>query len=216
MRTSPCGAPPFSWCSLSAVVLAVALVVGACAGSATPTTSSVASATASTAQPELPGTEEFAMTEAQLSLAVSDGQTRIATCMSEAGFDYLAADYATVKQAMAAVGAAPGLSDADYVAQFGYGVSTRPDNAARNLGLGSRNLAIIEAFDATDRFAYTFTLLAGDPPEVLTGSRAEAPVQLQGLERERELVLADDDCDAGVLGPVITKVEVGVFGESQG
>lgn len=99
------------------------------------------------------------MTEAQLGAAIDDVESRIATCMAGAGFEYVAADTTAVRAAMAAVGSAPGLADADYVAQYGYGISTQFDNPASELGLGAANRAIIAALSPPDRVAYRFALL---------------------------------------------------------
>lgn len=99
------------------------------------------------------------MTEEQLGAAIEDVESRIAACMSAAGFEYVAADIAAVRAAMAAVGSAPGLADAEYVAQYGYGISTQFDNPAGELGLGAANRAIIAALSPADQAAYRFALL---------------------------------------------------------
>jgi len=109
------------------------------------------------------GTAEFGMTQAQLGTAIDGVESTIAACMSAAGFEYVAADVATVRTAMAAVGSAPGLADADYVAQYGYGISTQFDNPAADIGLGARNREIIAALSPSDQSAYRFTLLGEHP-----------------------------------------------------
>lgn len=135
----------------SLIVLVVA-ALSACGNGA------ARSSTDTTASPQI-GTAEFGMTESQLATAIDDVEAAIAACMSTAGFEYIPADVATVRAAMAAVGAAPGLTDADYIAQYGYGISTQFDNPAADLGLGSRNLAIIAGLSPTQQSAYRFTLL---------------------------------------------------------
>lgn len=105
------------------------------------------------------GTVELGMNESQLATAIDDVEAAIAACMSTAGFEYIPADVATVRTAMAAVGAAPGLTDADYISQYGYGISTQFDNPAADLGLGPRNLSIIAGLPPTQQSAYRFTLL---------------------------------------------------------
>ncbi|MHB1210758.1 MAG: hypothetical protein ACYC0W_00655 [Candidatus Nanopelagicales bacterium] len=134
----------------------LALLLAAC-GTGTVPVPSGSSATAGV------GTAEFGMTQAQLGSAIDRVESAIASCMAAAGFEYVAADVATVRAAMAAVGAAPGLADADYVAQFGYGISTQFDNPAADIGLGARNRDIIAALPPSEQSAYRFTLLGEHP-----------------------------------------------------
>lgn len=149
------------------------------------------------------------MTEAQLGAAIDDVESRIAACMSGAGFEYVAADIAAVRAAMAAVGSAPGLADADYVAQYGYGIATQFDNPAGELGLGAANRAIIAALSPTDQAAYRFALL-GEHQD------AAFAVTLDNEDFSQALAQADLDCATNVLDPVIANVESEVFGEPQG
>jgi hypothetical protein len=140
------------WCAHRSLILLSAAAISACGSGAS------RSSTATTTNPEI-GTAEFGMTDAQLATAIDDVEAAIAACMSTAGFEYIPADVATVRAAMAAVGAAPGLTDADYIDQYGYGISTQFDNPAADLGLGPRNLAIIAGLSTAQQSAYRFILL---------------------------------------------------------
>lgn len=107
-------------------------------------------------------TEEFGMTEAQLVSSIEAVESRIASCMSDGGFEYIPIDPVTLRDAMAALGTAPGLSDEEFVDQFGYGITTLPPTRA--FGAGEENARIREDLDPTDQVAYDRTLL-GDTPD---------------------------------------------------
>ena len=77
-----------------------------------------------------PGSEEFGMTKEELVKSIEDVEALIAICMREAGFEYLPVDYLTARQAMTADKSAPGLSDEEYAASFGYGITTQLLEAA--------------------------------------------------------------------------------------
>jgi hypothetical protein len=115
-----------------------------------------------------PGTEEFGLTPRQLVQAIEKVEARIATCMREQGFQYVAADYRTVRRGMSADKNLPGMSEEEFIAKHGYGVSTtytgQPPqlsdgyNPAR-VGLGDENIAIFKNLSPTDQVAYNRTLL---------------------------------------------------------
>lgn len=159
--------------ALRPVPLVLVLLVAACSSSTTPVTSTPTG-------PDQIGTAEFGMTEAALGGAIDRVEAAIATCMGAAGFEYVAADVATVRAAMAAVGAAPGLTDAAYVAQFGYGISTQFDNPAADIGLGVRNQDIIASLPPSEQSAYRFTLLGEHPGATFAVSLDDEDFSLVG------------------------------------
>ena len=103
-----------------------ALLLAACGGgSSSPTTS----ATNPGSSPKASGgarTEEFGMTEAELVSSIESTEAMIATCMSDAGFRYTPINATSFRAAQAALKTAPGLNDAQFVQQYGYGISTLP------------------------------------------------------------------------------------------
>jgi hypothetical protein len=112
-------------------------------------------------QDKMPGTEEFGLTEAELVSSVEAVETLIATCMSEAGFEYYPVDYATVRKAMDADKAAAGLTTEEYAAAYGYGISTQPPGGADSpaiIGLGEQNMQIFNSLSQPDQNAYNYTL----------------------------------------------------------
>jgi hypothetical protein len=109
-----------------------------------------------------PGTEEFGLTEGELVQSVEAVEGLIATCMSEAGFEYIPVDYATVRKAMDADKTAPGLTTEEYAATYGYGISTQPPGDASSpaiIGLGEQNMQIFNSLSEADQAAYNHTLL---------------------------------------------------------
>jgi hypothetical protein len=115
----------------------------------------------------LPGTDEFGMTREELVENSEKVESLIADCMSEAGFEYIAADFATVRRGMVSDKSLPGLSEQEFFEQYGYGVSTLytglpPQQADVNtpakIGLGERNVQIYNNLSPADQIAYNRTL----------------------------------------------------------
>lgn len=115
----------------------------------------------------LPGTEEFGLTREELVTRIEAVEGLIAQCMSEAGFEYVAADYDTVRQGMVADKSLPGLSEEEFIAQYGYGISTlytglgpqaADASTPAKIGLGERNVAIYNNLSPADQVAYNRTL----------------------------------------------------------
>jgi hypothetical protein len=103
------------------------------------------------------GREEFGMTEEQLVNAIEAGESSIAECMTDAGFEYIAIDVDTFRDAMDAQGTVPGLSDDEFVAQYGYGVTTLPPTS--EFRFGDENQVIFDDLSSEDQVAYTRTLV---------------------------------------------------------
>ena len=161
---------------LLTIGLVLALLAAACgSGSTSPaplTTTPAASQGGATGQPGRPGTEEFGMTKEELVRNIEAVEALVAKCMSDAGFEYIAVDYDTVRKGMTADKALPGVTDEQFIAQYGYGISTlytgqSPQLAdiptAAQIGLGEQNTQIFKSLSAGDRVAYNITLFGQNP-----------------------------------------------------
>jgi hypothetical protein len=120
----------------------------------------------------IPGKEEFGMTSGQLFAAVENVEAQISKCMNEAGFEYIAADYNTVRRGMTADKSLPGVSEGEFIDQYGYGISTLYTGLApqlselstpAQLGLGERNVQIFKSLSPADQVAYSHTLFGEHP-----------------------------------------------------
>ena len=130
-----------------------------------------APAGSATAQGRLPGTEEFGLSERDLVEKIEAVEALIAKCMREHGFQYIAADYKTVRKGMAADKTLPGLSEKGFIARHGYGISTfytgKPPQLADGynpgkIGLGEQNVRIYKNLSPADKVAYNRALLGED------------------------------------------------------
>src|SRR3990170_1823442 len=96
-------------------------------------------------QAPLPGSKEFGLTEEEYAAHIESVQALIATCMAEAGFEYVPADVQTVALAQANVRKKGSYAvKKEYKEKWGYDVSTRFENKVKNIELGPQNLGIIE------------------------------------------------------------------------
>lgn len=120
------------------------------------------------AQSEQPGTEEFGLSMKELVKAVEKVEALIAECMREQGFEYVAADFRTVRRGMTADKSMPGMDEEEFIEQYGFGVSTTYTGQAPQLtkgysparvGLGERNVAIFKSLSPADQAAYNRALL---------------------------------------------------------
>jgi hypothetical protein len=120
------------------------------------------------AQSERPGTEEFGLSMKELVQAIEKVETLIAQCMREQGFEYVAADYRTVRRGMNADKSLPGMSEEEFIEKNGYGLSTLYTGMAPQLntgyspgrvGLGDRNVEIFKNLSPADQVAYNRALL---------------------------------------------------------
>lgn len=118
-------------------------------------------------QAALPGTEEFGLTKEGLVTSIEAVESLIAKCMSDAGFEYVAVDYKTIRRGMSADKSLPGVSERAYLAQYGYGISTLYTGLAPQLadvatpaqiGLGEQNVRIFNNLSPADQVAYNHTL----------------------------------------------------------
>lgn len=98
------------------------------------------------------GREEFGLNEEQLVTAIEDTEAKIATCMDAAGFEYVPIDAVTFRDAMGSLTAVPGLSDEEFVAQYGYGFTTLPP--LEKFRAGPENQRIFDDLPEADQVAY--------------------------------------------------------------
>lgn len=122
---------------------------------------------AASAQTALPGKEEFGLNEKELVQAVEKVEAQIAKCMREQGFEYVAADYRTVRKGMSAIMTLPGVDEEEFIEKHGYGIATlytgAPPQSAdgyspAKVGLGQRNVEIYQNLSVADRAAYNRAL----------------------------------------------------------
>ncbi len=148
----------------ASVLLSVALsVLAAACGGGGEGGAGAAQSADEVSKKRLPGTKEFALTEEQFASRVEKVQALIASCMGDAGFEYVPADVETVELAQSAVRVEPGYEREEYKKRWGFGVTTRFDNVVKEIELGPRNLAYIESLSEADKAAYERTLYGEDP-----------------------------------------------------
>jgi hypothetical protein len=120
------------------------------------------------AQSEGLGTEEFGLSMKELVQSIEKVEALIAQCMREQGFEYVAADYRTVRRGMNADKSLPGMSEEEFIEKNGYGLSTLYTGMAPQLntgyspgrvGLGDRNVEIFKNLSPADQVAYNRALL---------------------------------------------------------
>ena len=167
--------------------------------------------------------EEFALTEAELVPAIDAVEALIASCMREAGFQYVPVDVVTVRQSGKALGKVAGVSNEDFAAQFGFGISTGVLEARFVLVLGE-NGRIFEDLSDADQVAYTLTLVGEDDEAVFHATLEEedfsatggctraaiAQVFDEGASESRILQPGGRISGAGSAGPGRAGVVVGV------
>jgi hypothetical protein len=116
---------------------------------------------------EQPGTEEFGLSKRELVQAIERVEELIAKYMREEGFEYVPADYVTVRRGMAADKMLPGMSEKAFHAEHGFGIATlytgKPPQLAEGyspgkVGLGKRNIEIFKNLSPADQVAYNRAL----------------------------------------------------------
>jgi hypothetical protein len=114
-----------------------------------------------------PGQQEFGLTERELVQKIEQVEAQIASCMRAQGFEYIAVDAETVRRGMGADKQLPGLEEKDFVAKFGFGISTHYTGKAPQvatgyspgkIGLGRRNVQIFQGLSPADQVAYSRAL----------------------------------------------------------
>ena len=113
------------------------------------------------------GTEEFGLTPRQLVKIIEQVEGLISKCMRSEGFEYIAADYNTVRKGMNADKRLPGIGESEFISKYGFGVATmytgRHPQLSRGyqpgrVGLGERNVQIFNNLSKADQTAYNRTL----------------------------------------------------------
>jgi hypothetical protein len=117
-----------------------------------------AAASASPSAAELPGIREFGLNDEEFAQHIEKSQALIASCMADAGCEYVPVNVQTVEAAQARVRQDPGLTRREYKERYGLAVTTRFDNPVRDTGLGPENLRIIASLPEASRVAYERTL----------------------------------------------------------
>ena len=119
-------------------------------------------------QGEKPGTEEFGLSMKQLVKAVEDVENGIARCMRHQGFEYVPADFKTIRRGMLADKSLPGIDEEEFIEQHGFGISTFYTGVAPQLsdgynparvGLGDKNVQVFKSMSPADQVAYNRALL---------------------------------------------------------
>ena len=142
---------------LVVAILTLALVTVAC-GSSSPSSEGSAANAVSNAP------EEFGLSRTELATRIEKTEGRIAKCMTDAGFQYIALDFVTIKQAMDSDKSAPGVSSDDYVKQYGLGITTQFNQPLVEFGAGPQNASYLEGLPPADQVAFKHTLW-GDSPD---------------------------------------------------
>jgi hypothetical protein len=115
----------------------------------------------------LPGGEEFGMTKEELVTNIEKVESLIAACMQDAGFEYVAANYSTVRRGMVADKSLPGMTERQFIAQYGFGISTlytglppqlSAETIPAKIGLGEQNIQIFNGLSPADQEAYNHVL----------------------------------------------------------
>ena len=112
------------------------------------------------------------MTKDELVTSIETVESHISTCMREAGFEYIALDYNTVRRGMVADKSLPGMSEGQFFEQYGYGISTLYTGLApqisdmstpAKMGLGDQNVRIFHNLSPANQVAYSHTLFGEHP-----------------------------------------------------
>jgi hypothetical protein len=161
-----------------------------------------------------PGTEEFGKSKEELVAAIEAVETGIASCMNDAGFEYVPVDYVSVREAMQADKTIAGLGEEEYAAQYGFGISTASsapgsapqragDSSIIQLGLGEQNVSIFNSLSEADQVAYNRSLL-GESLDATFAQTLESEdfSQTGGCTRKAvEAVFSSEELNASYLNP---------------
>ena len=151
---------------------------------------------------------EFAMTERELVTAIDAVEALVASCMREAGFEYVPVDVLAVREAMDSLGEVQGISDEDFATQWGFGISTGLPEAKPALVLGE-NARILAGLSSSDAVAYTLTLLGEDKETAFFATLEDEDVSETGgcTRAAIEQVLDPANLNPGYYNPIDALVE---------
>jgi hypothetical protein len=110
---------------------------------------------------DLPGIKEFGLTEEEYVAHIEETQALIASCMADAGFEYVPVDVKTVEAGQKRVRTEPGYTRRTFKVKWGLAVTTRFDNPVRDTGLGP-NLQTWKNLPPAQQDAYFQTLFGDD------------------------------------------------------
>ncbi|NNF53969.1 MAG: hypothetical protein HKN03_05940 [Acidimicrobiales bacterium] len=104
------------------------------------------------------GGEEFGLSSKELVDRSEAVESSIGECMAAAGFEYLPVEFSTIRSAMTSDKSAPGLSNREFIEQYGFGITTQFDKPIVQLSLGEQNQRVIDGLGEADQVAYLRTL----------------------------------------------------------
>lgn len=204
------------------LMLTLIMLITACAGrlgtllpAESPTTDA-ATKTTSANQPApgqvRMGSEEFGLSKQELVEYIERVESLIAQCMSEAGFEYIAVDYNTVRRGMVADKSLPGYSEEQFTREYGFGISTlytgKPPQLSEfdtpaKIGLGEQNERIFAGLPAADQVAYTRILFGENPDATFAVSLEAENFSLTGgcTRKAIEQVFSTEEISATYLNP---------------
>ena len=170
-------------------------------------------ASAATAEQALPGTQEFGLTHRELVSRIEKVEDLIARCMRNEGFEYVAADYKTVRRGMSADKNISGMSEEEFLEAHGFGISTMYTGEAPQLadgysparvGLGKRNVEIFKNLSPADQVAYNRALLgAPSNPSFAVGLEIENFSRCGGCTLEGiKQVFSEEELQASFYNPL--------------
>jgi hypothetical protein len=149
------------------------------------------------------GSEEFGLTTKQLVQNIERVEARIAKCMREEGFQYVAADYMTIRRGMSADKRMPGLGEEEFIREHGLGLSTMYTGAPPQLsegyspakvGLGERNIQIYQNLSPADQVASNRSLFGEDATATFAvGLETEDFSRCGGCTREAIASVFDEE-----------------------
>lgn len=149
------------------------------------------------------GDSEFGLPEAEVVRRVDAVEALIASCMRDAGFEYVPVDYKTARKAMDSNSKPSGLSSKDFRTQYGYGITTQfagADNQAL-MGAGAQNIRIRNGLSTADHTAYMHALYGDNPSATfVVGLDSENFSQTGGCTRKAvEQVFSKDELGANFV-----------------
>lgn len=158
------------------------------------------------------GSEEFGLSKQELVESIEHIEGLIAQCMNEAGFEYIAVDYNTVRRGMTSDKSLPGYSEAEFMREFGFGISTLYDGqppqlagleTSAKIGLGEQNARIFASLSPADQVAYTRTLFGEYPQATLAVTLEAENFSLTGgcTRQAIEQVFAPEELNATYMNP---------------
>lgn len=217
--------------ALIGTALIVSFLLAACGGSAQPVSQPAASSSNNSAQPASQpaassgnssaqpaaatavsgnngqdgqrGDSEFGLPEAEVTKRVDAVESLIATCMNDAGFEYIPVDYATVRKAMDSNSKPSGMKADEFRAQYGYGITTQFAGADSQavMGMGEQNIRIRNGLSTADLAAYNRALYGENPSATFVVSLdSEDFSQTGGCTRQAvEQVFTPDELGPGFV-----------------